>query len=263
MTTPSFDALAALVGAGRRFVLCTVVGASGSAPQRPGARMACLGAGMAHGTVGGGAFERRVQEEAARLLATGGTRLLELNLVRDLGMCCGGSMTVFLETIEPPAPLYVFGAGHVARPLAALAVEVAFAVTVVDEREEWLDPQRFPRAQRVLEDPAAFARRHAGDPRACYAILTHDHALDVETALGLAGKPRRWLGLIGSARKALVARERLAARGVAEAELLALRSPMGLPIGARTPEEIAVSIIAELVQLRSSLAAQGNGGGPA
>lgn len=162
-------------------------------------------------------------------------------------------MTVFLETIDAPPKLFVFGAGHVARPLAALAAEVAFAVTVIDEREEWLDPQRFPRASRVLEDPAAFARRHAGDPRACYAILTHDHALDVETALGLSGKPRRWLGLIGSARKALVARERLAARGVAAAELEALRSPMGLPIGARTPEEIAVSVVAELVQLRSRL----------
>lgn len=253
MTALSFEALAALVAEGRRFVLCTVVAAAGSAPQRPGARLAFLGEGAFVGTVGGGAFERRVQEEAARLLTSGGTKLLELHLVRDLGMCCGGSMTVFLESIDAPPRLFVFGAGHVARPLAALAAEVAFAVTVIDEREEWLDPQRFPRATRVLEDPAAFARRHQGDARACYAILTHDHALDVETALGLSGKPRRWLGLIGSARKALVARERLAARGVAAGELEALRSPMGLPIGARTPEEIAVSVVAELVQLRSRL----------
>ena len=250
MSGVGFAELAALAAEGTPFVLCTVVRAGGSAPQKPGARMAVLPGGRTRGTIGGGALEHRVVAEAKELLAAEGSMLLELSLTRDLGMCCGGTMAIFLERVAPPPPLLVFGAGHVARPLAALAAEVGFAVTVIDEREELLTEARFPRAARCLEDPAAYARRLGGDPGAFHVVSTHDHALDVATLLELARRPRRYLGMIGSRRKAHTARERLRARGVPEEALFDLRSPMGVPIGARTPEEIAVSVVAELVAVR-------------
>lgn len=244
-----FARLAALGAEGIVFVLCTVVRSGGSAPQKPGARMAVLRDGTL-GTIGGGAVEHRVIAEARELLAGEGTRLLSLHLTRDLGMCCGGTMEIFLERVAPPPALFVFGAGHVARPLAALALQVGFAVHVVDEREEWLTAERFPGARLHLEDPAAFARKLPEDPGAFFVVTTHDHALDVATLLPLTGRKRRYLGMIGSQRKALTARARLEHRGVPAESYEDLRSPMGLSIGARTPEEIAVSVVAELIAVR-------------
>jgi xanthine dehydrogenase accessory factor len=159
-------------------------------------------------------------------------------------------MKVFLEKHGAPARLTVFGAGHVAKELAALAHKVGFRVTVVDARTEWASSERFPGCELLLKDPADHAREVAGSPHDYFCVTTHDHPLDQAVVEALLSKPAAYLGVIGSRRKAERFRMRLGAAGATEAQLDRIRSPMGLPISALTPEEIAVSIVAELVQVR-------------
>jgi len=234
-------------------VLATVVQVTGSAPQVPGAKLVVLADGRAAGTVGGGAFERRVLEEARSALdpASQPTRLLTLNLTRDLGMCCGGEMKVFLERVLGPERLVVFGGGHIGKALAEAAARVGFAVTVVDEREEWAAAARFPQAREVVnEEPEVALPELLLDEATFCVVVTHDHKLDQALVKSLLGSRARFVGLVASRTKRNKFVARLRAQGLSEAELGRLRSPLGLALGAITPEEIALSIVAELVAVR-------------
>jgi xanthine dehydrogenase accessory factor len=243
-------------------VLATVVEAVGSTPQEPGARLLVTADGRQAGTVGGGAFEARVLEEARTLLAGAGagvgtpaTRLLALNLTTELGMCCGGTMRVFLERVALPARLVVLGAGHIARPLVELAGRVGFATTVIDGREAWADPARFPTAgQVVCDDPEAAVSELVLDPDTAVVVVTHHHPLDQALVKALAGSRAGFFGLVGSESKRNKFLQRLRAQGLSEEALGRLRSPLGVEIGAVTPEEIALSIVAELVAWRRGAA---------
>ena len=236
---------------GRRFVLLTVVESRGFTPQKPGGRMLLGDSGEIAGTIGGGAIEHDCLREARELLAEGsGTRTVRRQLTTELGMCCGGEMVVHLEVLEAQPRLVVFGAGHVARPLARLAAECGFAVTVVDAREEWLSPERFPAAVRAVRDPESFAREWEASAADYAVVTTHDHGLDQKVVQALLPRQLRYTGLIGSLAKQRKFALRLRARGASDADVARLRTPVGLAIGARTPEEIAVSIVAELVSVR-------------
>jgi xanthine dehydrogenase accessory factor len=247
-----FEDIAQLEAEGRPFVLCTVTAVQGSTPQKPGSRLVVLEGGELRGTVGGGAIEQQVVEAALALFRDPNAehRTIETHLTHDLGMCCGGRMTVFLEKHGAPALLTVFGAGHVAKELAALAAHVGFRVTVVDERREWLTPERFPAATRRLEPPDEVAKQLEGSPSAYCCVVTHDHPLDQACVEALVRKPLAYLGVIGSERKAARFRQRLLAAGFSEAEAARFESPMGVEIGALTPAEIAVSVVARLVAVR-------------
>lgn len=253
--------LAELARSERRFVVATVVETGGSSPQKAGAKLVLLDDGTLLGTVGGGAIEKQVLEAAQALLAPNApaSRLLETQLTRDLGMCCGGRMTVYLERHEPAAQLWLFGAGHVNRAVAALAADVGFRVTVIDEREEWLTAERFPRAARELEDPAVAARRLHTGPRDLLAVATHDHALDEDVVFALGNRDAAFLGVIGSARKAIRLRERLTQRGLDATAVARMQCPMGLDIGAQSPEEIAVAVVGELIRVRAAAQVRATG----
>ena len=243
--------IAALIAEGRPFVLATVIESAGSTPQKPGSKMVVLEDGSPRGTVGGGAIEYQIIEAARALLASPAqTRTIETHLTHELGMCCGGRMKVFLEKQEAPARLTLFGAGHVARELAALAHHVGFRVTVVDARPEWASAERFPGCEVLVKDPADHARALTPGPSDSFCITTHDHPLDQAVLEALLSKPAAYLGVIGSRRKAERFRMRLEAAGATPEQLARIRSPMGVAIGALTPEEIAVSIVAELIQVR-------------
>ncbi len=245
--------VAALVAEGQPFVLATVIESAGSTPQKPGSKMVVLEDGSLRGTVGGGAIEQQIVEAALALLAAPElTRVIETHLTHELGMCCGGRMKVFLEKHGAPARLTVFGAGHVAKELAALAHQVGFRVTVVDARPEWASAERFPGCEVLQKDPADHARAVSGGAQEYFCVTTHDHPLDQSVVEALLNKPSAYLGVIGSRRKAERFRMRIKAMGAEDAALDRIRSPMGLPIGALTPQEIAVSIVAELVQVRRS-----------
>ena len=251
MSAELFHDLSSLAAEGRMFVVATVVSTSGSTPQKPGARMVVLEDGQLRGTVGGGAIEQQVVEAARALMRSPEAhRLLQTHLTHELGMCCGGTMQLFLEKHVPAARLWVFGAGHVARELAKLAGQVGFRVTVVDERSEWATAERFPTSARVVRHPATVASELPGGADCYFCVMTHDHPLDQEVVEALLQKEAAYVGVIGSQRKAERFRQRLRAAGLAAEPLERLRSPMGLPIQALTPAEIAVSIVAELVATR-------------
>jgi xanthine dehydrogenase accessory factor len=234
-------------------VLATVVEVTGSAPQVAGAKLLVLGDGRAVGTVGGGAIERCVLEEAkARLSgAAPAADLFTINLTRDLGMCCGGEMKIFFERVRGAERLVVFGGGHIGRALAETAARVGFEVTVVDQREEWARAERFPKAAQVVnEEPEVVLPELLIDEATYCVVVTHDHPLDQALVKALLGSRAGFVGLVASRTKRNKFVMRLRAQGMSEERLSRLRSPVGLDLGAVTPEEIALSITAELVAVR-------------
>jgi xanthine dehydrogenase accessory factor len=247
-----FAEIAQLEAEGRPFVLCTVTASHGSTPQKPGSRLVVLADGSLRGTIGGGAIEKQVVDAALALLAdpANDSKTLETHLTHDLGMCCGGKMTVFLEKHGAPVTLFVFGAGHVAKELATLAQHVGFQVTVVDERAEWLTAERFPHVTRRIEPPEVVAKALRGGPTVYCCVTTHDHPLDQACVEALVRTELAYLGVIGSQRKALRFRQRMEAGGFTAAEVARFESPMGIDIEALTPAEIAVSIVGRLISVR-------------
>jgi xanthine dehydrogenase accessory factor len=164
-------------------------------------------------------------------------------------------MSVFLEVIEPAPRLWLFGAGYFAKPLAAIASGCGFDVTVIDGRADWATSERFPTSTVAVQDAADFARALAADVSDYAVVVTHDHALDQAIVQELLHRPLRFVGMIGSIPKATKFALRLRARGFSDKDIARLRTPLGLDIGASTPEEIAVSVVAELIAARRGQAA--------
>jgi xanthine/CO dehydrogenase XdhC/CoxF family maturation factor/cation diffusion facilitator CzcD-associated flavoprotein CzcO len=243
------QAVLELLQTGQRGALATVVRTAGSTPQVPGARLLLRSDGSCVGTVGGGAIELAVLAALQDTLRSGVSEVLVRELGYDLGMCCGGRMEVLIEPIEAPPRLTLFGAGHVAKPTAALARKVGFEVRVIDERAELATPERFPDCELALREPVSVLRRETFGERDWLLIMTHDHQLDEQLlALALPHKPR-YIGLIGSRRKVFRTLQRLAATQTT-GDLSRVYAPVGLKLGALGPDEIAVSIVSELIALR-------------
>jgi len=236
--------------------LATVIGRAGSAPQVVGARLLLRADGSMIGTVGGGAIEEQVLEACRACLRDGSARVVKANLVRDLGMCCGGAMEVFVEYLAAEARLFLIGAGHVAQALAPLASGVGFRVTVVDEREELLELPAFSSAARVARDVDELEQGLPADlcERDHIVIVTRDHARDEQALAHLVRRPHAYLGMIGSVRKVHAVLARIVRReqelGRPLPDFSRVRAPVGLALGGRTPAEIAVSVVAELLTLR-------------
>jgi xanthine dehydrogenase accessory factor len=247
-----FARIAEIESSGGRAALVTVVRATGSTPREPGARMLVHPDGAIEGTIGGGRIEQAAIEEARAAIQDLRPRYVEHKLTQELGMCCGGSIALFVEPIVGAPRLIVFGAGHVATALVRMAAQAGFVVHVADEREELLNAVRLPEARALhpdLDDPAL-----PWSEGTFVMVTTHDHALDQQLVEKALKKPFRWLGLIGSRRKAHLTQERLRAKGFGEDQIAKVRSPVGIAIGAETPEEIAVSILGEMIARRREMA---------
>ena len=255
-----FEQVAELTRTGGRGVLATVVEVRGSVPGAVGARMLVHPDGSIHGTVGGGALEHAVRERAPEILARGQARLERFDLGADLDMGCGGFVTVFMEPIGTVDRLFLFGAGHIAEHLCDMAARCGFLVVVCDERDELRTAERFPRATHL--SPAGIAERLSeleevglGDAERVYAmVVTHSHALDFALVAGLLPRNLAYLGCIGSRSKRAKLDAHLEAAGFTEEDRGRIRSPAGIKLGGRSPAEIAVSIVAELVQKRAARA---------
>ena len=234
----------------RRFALATVVESRGFTPRKPGAHMLIGEDGATVGTIGGGAIEREVLEQARALLARGGQVVVKRHLTQELGMCCGGEMTVFIEVLEAAPRLFLFGAGYIAKPLAAIAAGCGFEVTVVDQRPEWATGERFPTSAVRVESAEDVARALEAGRDDFAVVVTHDHALDQRIVQHLLRKPLKFLGMIGSLPKQRKFALRLRARGFSDEEIARLHTPLGLAIGAATPAEIAVSAMGQIIATR-------------
>jgi xanthine dehydrogenase accessory factor len=248
------EAWLAVLASGERGALATVVRTSGSTPQQPGARMLLYPDGSTLGTVGGGAIEHAVIAALQQAQRSGNSELLERNLARDLGMCCGGRMEIFIEPIAGAPRLHIFGAGHVARATAPLARSIGFEVRVIDEREELNTAERFPDCSLDLRDAATVLKAAPLGECDWVLIVTHDHQLDQQVLELCVGQRPRYLGLVGSRRKLLRITQRLLQKDPS-LSFERLHSPVGIDIGAVGPEEIAVSIAAELIAVKRGKAA--------
>lgn len=247
--------LVAILSGPHPAALCTVTATHGSTPRKAGASMVVVADGSAlgrvEGTVGGGAVEHELRKAALDVIASTQPRSVEIALTRELGMCCGGTMTFFVEALRMKPPCIILGAGHCAQALAAHAARAGFDVAVADPRGDLLTAERFPDASLLVEDydDEDLARLPFG-PDAFVVIATHDHQVDQALVERALTRPARYLALVGSNRKALMTRDRCLNKGFAPDDVGRLRCPAGLDIGAETPEEIALSIVAEMVQVR-------------
>lgn len=249
---PLFQQLADCVAQGQTVALCTVVQTKGSAPRKPGAKMLVRPNGSIAGTIGGGALEQQVITDALSVLKNREAKLFNHALVHDHGMCCGGSVQIFIEPIVGKKRLYIFGAGHIGRALAGLAHQLEFAVTLVDERPEMLE--NLPEGITSLNQPHALAlEKLAFDNQTFAAVITHNHAYDREIVQHIAQQPHAYLGMIGSQRKVEMARKTFEAGNLlTAAQLQAIDWPIGINIKVETPAEIAVAILARLIDVRNS-----------
>ncbi len=255
MSPDILQALQDAFARGETVALVTIVSARGSTPQRVGARMLVYSDGRTIGTIGGGCYESDALGRAREILRTGASAVVRYDLTDDVaeetGLICGGQMDVFIEAMEPPPTLYIVGAGHVGHQLGRLAPAVGFRVHVLDDREKFANRSRFPEAEGVhVDDIGDWLARAALPPSAYVVVVTRGHRHDFHALRALGGRPLRYLGVIGSRAKMARLMELLVADGVEPAWLRTLHAPVGLDIGAVTPEEIAVSILAELVAVR-------------
>lgn len=226
------------------FVTATIVDAQGSTPGRVGFRI-IVHADRTEGTVGGGALEKTVISEARNMLSLKtASQLVKINLA-ELDMTCGGQVSVFFESFYGKPPLWIFGAGHIGKALAPLISSLRFRLTVVDNRNGFAVKEAFPPGTILMTKEYAAALKEV-PPDAYAVIVTHGHLHDEEILRALASHEPQlpYIGMIGSRKKVLVARETLSKDGIHNDHVYA---PIGLNIGGDTPEEIAISIAAEIL----------------
>jgi len=252
------EVLTALVRAlekGEEAALVTIVSAQGSTPQRVGAKMLVFADGRTVGTIGGGCYENDALWKAREALQTRKSQLVRYDLTDDFveesGLICGGQMQVYIEPIEPAPHLYIVGAGHVAQHLARVAKPVGFRTHVLDDREKFANRERFPDADEITVDSIPEWLHRADVPSHAYVVVvTRGHRHDLDALRALAARDLRYLGLIGSKAKVKRIYDALVAEAMPLECLWRVHAPIGLDIGAITPEEIAVSILAELIAVR-------------
>lgn len=240
---------------GGKAALATIISAQGSTPREVGSKMLIGSDDVTIGSIGGGNVEAEVCREAKRVMSEGRPRILHFDLTgreaTEEGMICGGIMDVFVEPILTLPTLYLFGGGHVSVPLSKMGEMAGFKVVVIDDRLEFASPERFPEADLVVceEFEKVFSRLQIGSS-SYIVIATRAHQSD-ELVLGMALKtPARYVGMLASPKKRETIFSHLRAQGIPQESLDKVHSPIGLKIQAETPEEIAISILAEIIKVR-------------
>ncbi len=244
-----------LLDVGKKVALCTIVEKVGSGPRDIGAKMIVSEEGKTVGTIGGGNLERALIDEALEALRRGKPRKVVFSLRKggkegtiETGLICGGDLTIFIDVVEPKQRLIIIGAGHVALPLAKLAGVLGFRLTVMDDNQELANKERYPMAEKIitgnfieiLDDvevgPGDLVVVVYGEPEHDYMALEK-----------IIKRKPAYVGLLGSRAKATELVKRLKEAGVSDECFKVLHAPIGLDIGAQTPEEIGVSILAEII----------------
>jgi xanthine dehydrogenase accessory factor len=243
---------------GRRGAVATIVNVRGSIPSFKTAKMLVRDDGSIVGTIGGGCVEAEVWQAAREVMESEKPRTMTFDLNQDpkydTGLVCGGTLELFVEPVLPPAELYIFGAGHVATSLYKIARIAGFDITVVDDREAYASRERFPDAQQVVaEDFDKVMARLTPSESSYIVIVTRGHRDDMRILRWAVQTPAHYIGMIGSKRKTITIFKELQNEGLAAHLFDRVHAPVGLDIGAVTPEEIAVSITAELIAKRRNV----------
>ncbi len=235
--------------------LATVVKTIGSSPRAVGAKMLVYADGSIVGSVGGGEMEQRVIEQARSVIREGQARYLDFNLSkpeRGDPMVCGGEMEIFVEPLLTTPTLLIAGAGHVGAACAELGKFLGFRVVVLDDRPHFLSREKFPTADELRAGDLLEQIRTADiTPQTYVVLVTRAHTLDAELLRAVMESPAAYVGMLGSERRVLTVFKMLQEQGVSDEQLKRVHAPIGLEIEAETPQEIAVSIMAEIIQAKS------------
>jgi xanthine dehydrogenase accessory factor len=250
-----YEELIRLRQEGRTSALATIINTTGSIPSFAAAKMLVRDDGSIVGTIGGGGAELEVMKVAREVIERERPQVVSFNLNKkpglDAGMVCGGSLEVYVEAIVATPVLYIFGAGHTGLATYRAARPAGFDVVIVDERVEFANRERYPDAKDiVVGELDAVMARLTPSANAYILILTPSHQTDMRVLRWATGTPARYVGMIGSKRKVTGIFHELQKEGIPAERFANVQAPVGLDIGSETPEEIAVSIVAEMIACR-------------
>ena len=249
-----FEEIVKMRRAGQRGALATIVHTNGSIPSYESSRMLVRDDGSIAGTIGGGCVEAEVWAAAKEVMHKEAPRKMVFNLnneaTYDNGLICGGTLEVFVEPILPQPILYLFGGGHVSMALAKTASAAGFGIALIDDREAFANAERFPMAQEIYTTYEEAFEKIRPNAASYLIIVTRGHKEDMRVLGWAVRTPARYIGMIGSKRKVLSVYRALENDGYRPEEFQRVYAPMGLEIGALAPEEIAISIVAELIAVR-------------
>jgi xanthine dehydrogenase accessory factor len=250
-----FEEIVRLRALGQKCALATIVEVRGSIPSYESAKLLVREDGSMAGTIGGGCVEADVWTAAREVIETERSKRLTFNLGQDAaydnGLICGGQLEVFIEPVLPVPRAYIFGAGHISRSLSKALALAGFAPVVVDDRESFANRERFPEAAEVhaAAYEEVFPRLGIGE-NGYVVIVTRGHRDDMRVLKLAISTPARYIAMIGSKRKVIGVIRELEKEGVPRTAFERLHAPMGLNIGAVSPEEIAISVAAEMIAVR-------------
>ena len=254
-----FEEIVRLRKAGRKGALATIVEVQGSIPSHESSKILIRDDGSIAGTVGGGCVEAEVWNAAREVMETERPKHLNFSLGQDAaydnGLICGGQLSVFVEPVVPQPRVFIFGAGHISKSLSKVAAMAGFEPVVIDNREQYANRERFPDAAEVFaeEYDDVFPKLTIRDT-GYIVIVTRGHRDDMRVLRHAVETPARYIAMIGSKRKVIGVVKELEKDGVPRAAFDRLYAPMGFEIGAITPEEIAVAVVAEMIAVRRNAA---------
>ncbi|MCK9612069.1 MAG: xanthine dehydrogenase accessory protein XdhC [Bacteroidales bacterium] len=248
-----YQQISALISQNKEAVVCIITETTGSSPRKAGSKMLVHSDGKTTGTVGGGSIEYQAIADAMEVLKTCIPRKKIYKLEEDLAMHCGGTVEIYFEPIKSSSDLFIFGAGHIGRALSRYAADFGFRITLFDQREEILKEFDSAPYHCVCEDFYTAIEKAKFTEKTFSVIVTPKHEYDENIVMILAKKPFAYLGMIGSKSKVAEAKKKMLEKGFTQKEIDRIDMPIGIKFNAETPEEIAISIIAKLIDVKNSL----------
>ncbi|MCX5838737.1 MAG: XdhC/CoxI family protein [Deltaproteobacteria bacterium] len=250
-----YEKIVKLKANGSSAAVATIIGTEGSTPRETGSKMLVREDGTIFGTIGGGCLEGQVIEEAIKVIREEKPRTFHYDLTEKeaagLGMICGGVLDIYIEPIISNPAVFIFGGGHISLFVSKISAMAGFQVTVIDDRAQFASKERFPEAEQVIAEEFSLAFPQLKVNRSSYlVIVTRGHAYDQEVLEWALNTEARYIGMIGSKKKIQTLYNNLENKGIAREKLQRVHAPIGVDIGALTPEEIAVSIVGQMIQVR-------------
>lgn len=238
------------------FAVLTIVKSDGSVARHESTKMIVFADGSIIGTIGGGGLEKRSIDEALKAIQKGESRLLDFknNSNNFTDLICGGNAEVFIEVHKSKPKLILCGAGHVCKAISYIAATVGFDITVIDSRPEWANAKRYPEADNIVvhDDIVKTIREQYTDENTFFVIATWDHKWDKVALKSALYKQHKYIGMLGSKAKIDEIFKQLKLEGLDQSILDKVYTPIGLDIKAETPEEIAISIMSEILMVKNN-----------
>ncbi len=249
-----FEEILLAANSNRRAALCTVISSKGSTPRKVGAKMLVYEDSKIYGSIGGSDLEKKVIENAKEVIRSGKHSVYKHDLLNQHGMCCGGLVEIFIEPIMNKKRLFIFGAGHTGHALVRIASILEFEIFLIDDRKEYLDSLNVDGVNKMNLEHFLALQALPFDNNTFIVITTYNHQMDRDILAFCLKKPFAYLGMIGSKRKIKVTKDMFLKGDIGTPDdIHKVHMPIGIDISAETPQEIAVSIIAEIIQIKNKI----------